>query len=526
MAPLKILTCGSVNGNFSKFFKKISSIQKKNGPFEMVLCCGNFFSDEPGCQENWKKVKSKNVTVDVPVYILGPLTTTQEKYFTEEQLKDGGEVYENILYLGRRGLFTTTSGLSLAYVSGTEKGSNIKHNSCFTKEDVDHLTDQARREENFKGVDILISSVWAKGVENVLKLEGSKVDSSQLLAQLVTSLKPRYHFSSDDKKFYEPAPYRNHEVLQQGQQHVSRFIAMAPFVNENNQKGIYAFSITPISKCNREELIKQPEVVVPSPYKSVAAKKAENKEGEEVQQFFFRTDDRKRKHGHDGDDKRQKKTPKGPPPLSAECWFCLGSKNVEKHMVVSVGEQCYVALAKGALNEDHVLICPVGHHNSTVVIPDDVRMEMEKYKDCLRKMFAKEKKTLVTFERNFYTQHLQLQVVGIKNKLHEDALTSFEECAQEYSMELMTIPEDKDLTEMVSITTPYFCAEVGEEDRLLHKVKGKMPLQFGREVLCSESVLDLPDRVDWKSCKLSKEEETIQTKAFRKRFQPFDFNFA
>ena len=39
-------------------------------------------------------------------------------------------------------------------------------------------------------------------------------------------------------------------------------------------------------------------------------------------------------------------------------------------------------------------------------------MEMEKYKDCVRKMFAKEKKTIVMFERNFYTQHLQLQVTA------------------------------------------------------------------------------------------------------------------
>jgi len=49
--------------------------------------------------------------------------------------------------------------------------------------------------------------------------------------------------------------------------------------------------------------------------------------------------------------------------------------------------------------------------------------------------------------------------------------------------------------------------------------------RYFREVLASEAVLDLPDRVDWKNCKVSKEEETILTKAFRKRFQPFDFNF-
>jgi len=27
-------------------------------------------------------------------------------------------------------------------------------------------------------------------------------------------------------------------------------------------------------------------------------------------------------------------------------------------------------LAKGALNQDHVLICPIAHHNSIAVLPD------------------------------------------------------------------------------------------------------------------------------------------------------------
>jgi len=36
-------------------------------------------------------------------------------------------------------------------------------------------------------------------------------------------------------------------------------------------------------------------------------------------------------------------------------------------------------------------------------------------------------------------------------------------------------------------------------------------------------VLNVPDRVDWRACKASIEEETELTKRFRKLFQPFDF---
>ena len=34
--------------------------------------------------------------------------------------------------------------------------------------------------------------------------------------------------------------------------------------------------------------------------------------------------------------------------------------------------------------------------------------------------------------------------------------------------------------QLVAVTTPYFMAETAPGERLLHKVKGKMPLQFGR----------------------------------------------
>ena len=45
-----------------------------------------------------------------------------------------------------------------------------------------------------------------------------------------------------------------------------------------------------------------------------------------------------------------------------DCWFCLGGEHVRKHMVVSVGHHCYVALARGGVNSQHILILPIQHH--------------------------------------------------------------------------------------------------------------------------------------------------------------------
>ena len=41
--------------------------------------------------------------------------------------------------------------------------------------------------------------------------------------------------------------------------------------------------------------------------------------------------------------------------------------------------------------------------------------------------------------------------------------------------------------------------------------------------MAAPSILDLEDRIDWRDCKSSKEEESEWTKEFRKMFQPFDF---
>jgi len=49
---------------------------------------------------------------------------------------------------------------------------------------------------------------------------------------------------------------------------------------------------------------------------------------------------------------------------------------VEKHLVVSVGEEVYLALAKGPLNADHVLILPITHYPAGSQLPDNVWAEV------------------------------------------------------------------------------------------------------------------------------------------------------
>jgi hypothetical protein len=43
-----------------------------------------------------------------------------------------------------------------------------------------------------------------------------------------------------------------------------------------------------------------------------------------------------------------------------------------------------------------------------------------------------------------------------------------------------------------------------------------------RDVIASETLLDLAERIDWKQCVVSEDQEQQMTKEFRAKFQSFD----
>lgn len=92
--------------------------------------------------------------------------------------------------------------------------------------------------------------------------------------------------------------------------------------------------------------------------------------------------------------------------------------------------QCYMALAKGGLTPDHVLLLPIGHYQSVVDLASEVVEEMEKYKIAVKKFCKSRGQRCVLFERNYRSQHLQLQV-------HTNIVS--------FIMRLWCLPEQTDL---------------------------------------------------------------------------------
>ena len=64
-------------------------------------------------------------------------------------------------------MYTSANGLTAAYVSGLDGTTTSPTDSMcsFTNDDIDSLQQSLTNDSKFKGVDILLSSCWAKGIE-------------------------------------------------------------------------------------------------------------------------------------------------------------------------------------------------------------------------------------------------------------------------------------------------------------------------------------------------------------------------
>ena len=517
----KVLMCGDVEGHFKFLFNKIDAINKKSGPFDFLLCVGNFFGEDNTELEDYK---SGMKSIPVPTYIIG---ANEEVDLNNYPDVDGCEICQNLTYLGKRGLYTASSGLKIAYISGTENNSLEMKPTCFNENDVMSIKQACLKgQPSFRGIDILMTSPWPAYITNLdpnkpnLKYQGSK-----LIAWLTAQVKPRYHVSALEGIYYERPPYRNQSLQEGSIEIATRFIALAPVVNGQKRKWLYALNLTPVDRSRLSELVMKTtdETDIPYPKSMLLSEPSLQKSKQPGHtQYFYDMESQettKRSKSYGGFNKKLKREFD-----QTKCWFCLSSPEVSKHLVISVGIEVYVALARGGLVENHLLILPITHHQSLSILPKEVKDEIEQYKDAITNYYATLDKVPVFFERNFKTSHCQLQVVPIHKNQAAALKEAFEEMAQCNNFKISELPPHTDLQQIAQPGVLYFYAELPDRQKLYYRIKKDFPLHFGREVLASDRILDLDDRVDWKDCQLGQEEEIELAKRIRRDFQPFDLD--
>ncbi|KAJ4478504.1 CwfJ C-terminus 1-domain-containing protein-like protein [Lentinula aciculospora] len=232
-----------------------------------------------------------------------------------------------------------------------------------------------------------------------------------------------------------------------------------------------------------------------------------------------------------------------------ECWFCLSNPNLAKHLIVSIGEECYVTLPKGqiiptqsAASSDrvslgngvpgggHVLIVPITHYPTYNTIPPDLAPpiveETEKYKLSLRNFYAKHSCHPVFFEisrlnaRGGKGVHAHVQCVPIPQSIKSENVE--EAFLSQGRSQGIDFEEDADGALRLSAGGGgYFRVDLPDGKKIVHLMKPGVPfgIQFGRQVLTN--LLGFPSRLDWKACTLSEEEDRADAEEFKGAFGPF-----
>ena len=212
-----------------------------------------------------------------------------------------------------------------------------------------------------------------------------------------------------------------------------------------------------------------------------------------------------------------------------QCWFCLSSPNVEKHLIISIGEYCYLALAKGGLHDEHFLILPIEHIqslNSEQNTPELLN-ELEKFQQSLVRYFESKSMNLIFFERNFKTVHWQLQAVPVSTDII-DLAGKIKSASKQYygPSSYIDIPRDRSISDMIRPGAPYFFWQIeSDSKRFVCEIdvrSSKFPIQLGRLVLADTRILNCPDRVDWKGCSKDREEYVRLVESIRHRYERFD----
>jgi Protein similar to CwfJ C-terminus 1. len=194
---------------------------------------------------------------------------------------------------------------------------------------------------------------------------------------------------------------------------------LASVGNSQKKKWLYALNLTPVDRARLSDLAMRTvdETLSPFPASMLSSQPSGQKIGVKNTQFFFdmeaKSDKKRTKQSDGGLNKRAKLEFD-----QAKCWFCLSSPEVSKHLVISVGNEIYIALAKGGLVEDHFLILPITHHQNLSTLPENVDKEMKLHKKAVEKYYASTDRVPVFFERNYKSSHCQLQAVPVHKIKH------------------------------------------------------------------------------------------------------------
>nr|POE48092.1 cwf19-like protein [Quercus suber] len=566
MSPTYSAVIGDVNGQFTALFTKLAKLHSTQ-KFAFAIIAGNLFADKDKAtaeeQKDLTQLLNGGLQVPLPTYFA--LGHNELPDVVVQKLEtNSGELCANLTALGRKISFKTTEGFRIVALGGTyvpiENTPAADFGATYTDSDVAALSKTQGE------VDFLITSDWPERVRQLSKIpyNDKDPDTVRSVADLCKAIKPRYHFSTSSTS-YDREPFY-HARPRQGAPPppVTRFISLAPFRPASTTPGkkwIKAFQLYPAAPVpdNREGFTLSP-FGIPSP----SSPKRKREVDDTGANLRFRNGngyhdrDQPSYHGSQRESKRRRGgiDQHRPPPGPQDCYFCFVNPSNAVHMIGSVGNTCYVTVAKGPLPErntypqlgfpGHMLIMPQNHAPTLSLLQerddgksyrDPAIAEMTQYRNALQTMVADKSRPTpettaelgaVTWEVSRASGvHIHWQFLPVKADWVLDRLV---EAAFDSKAELLRYPkfvkEDEKLAQVEQ--GDFFKLTMWCESKttiMVLPLDGtfKFDIQFGRTTMAE--LLGLENRKNWKECAQPVEEESKDCEMFREAFKNLDEQF-
>jgi hypothetical protein len=508
---IKMMVVGNVEGQFSTLFQRVEQVHKTHGPFDMVLCAGNFFGDQASYEDlaSFFEFIKGTRSIPIPTYIVSDDFTQYPA--VRDAVSSTGDFATHLTYLGACGLYITVHGVRLAYYMSKEAQEYSEEGKfSVSPEELEERRQSLMsmsRAEDFGGVDILITRYWPKGVtfDSNWVAAGDRVapEGNLKVTELNVTLRPKYHFIAGRDIHFERVPFRQARFTPGTPIHVCRFIVLADVGNSQQLKWLYALNVSPIVVSSESttmpprsnSIVEEPAGTTNSPFEGLVDKSLLIREkrkwgpggGTHVATGFpnvffdMRYERGKRaktgdKHGppstyrchrcgqgghwkpecpknrlegtatyrvppqgyvcricHESGHfiqqcpRRQDRSSAGNeggtgeryvPSVMESCWFCLSNPEIDRHLIASVGTEAYLALAKGGLTENHLLLVPISHVSSMADLGDQALIEFQMYKRILRDFYrTTENLSLVFYETNFRSHHAHTQIFPLPSHI-------------------------------------------------------------------------------------------------------------
>ncbi|XP_011874812.1 PREDICTED: CWF19-like protein 2 [Vollenhovia emeryi] len=210
------------------------------------------------------------------------------------------------------------------------------------------------------------------------------------------------------------------------------------------------------------------------------------------------------------------------------CWWCLDSKNMLKHMVVAMDSAICLSLpACTSLSAGHCILTPVQHVACQLQLDEDVWDRLKEFKGKLVKMFMEEGLYPIFFEvykRRCKFSHMQLECIPLPKEIGELGPVYFKkallECETEWSINKKIVDlTSKGVRHAVPNGLSYFMVEFASHSGYAHVIEDEemFPQNFAKEII--GGMLDLDHNLWRKPRKQSFEEQTMKVLEFTEKWK-------